>query len=84
VVKELLDMARTRRLAVRLLGMQLSNLGVYQQLSLFDDHEKVDTVIDEIRSRYGFSMVTLGTQLGGVGKTLVGHRGERMARTSSE
>jgi DNA polymerase-4 len=74
VVKELLTAARTRSLPVRLLGMQLSNLGVFQQLSLFDDYEKVSTVVDDIRERYGFSMVTLGTQLGGVGKTLVGRR----------
>ena len=74
VVKELLTMARTRSLPVRLLGLQLSNLGVFEQLSLFDDHEKVGVVIDRIRERYGFSMVTLGTQLGGAGKTLVGQR----------
>jgi hypothetical protein len=52
--------------------MQLSNLGVFEQLSLFDHHEKVSTVVDHIRQRYGFSMVTLATQLGGAGKTLVG------------
>lgn len=74
VVKELLTMARTRSLPVRLLGLQLSNLGVFEQLSLFDDHTRVGAVVDGIRERYGFSMVTLGTQLGGAGKTLVGHR----------
>jgi len=72
VVKEMLAMARTRSLPIRLLGVQLSNLGVFQQLSLFDDRERVGAVIDGIRERYGFSTVTLGTQLGGVGKTLVG------------
>ena len=74
VVKEMLVMARTRSLPVRLLGVQLSNLGVFQQLTLFDDHEKVGAVVDGIRERYGFSMVTLGTQLGGDGKTLAGKR----------
>jgi len=74
VVKELLTSARTRSLPVRLLGMQLSNLGVFQQLSLFDDYEKVDSVVDDIRERYGFSMVTLGTQLGGDGKALVARK----------
>jgi DNA polymerase-4 len=74
VVRELFTMARTRSLPIRLLGMQLSNLGVFQQLALFDDHEKLGVVVDGIRDRYGFSMVTLGTQLGGVGKTLVGRR----------
>ena len=72
VVKEMLTLARTRPLAVRLLGMQLSNLGAFEQLSLFDQHEKVGAVVDGIRARFGFSMVTLATQLGGAGKTLVG------------
>ena len=74
VVKEMLLAARTRPLPVRLLGLQLSNLGVFEQLSLFDSNEKVSTVVDHIRARYGFSMVTLATQLGGAGKTLVGRR----------
>jgi DNA polymerase-4 len=74
VLKEMLAAARTRRTPVRLLGVQLSNLGVFEQLSLFDQHEKAGAVVDQIRARYGFSMVTLATQLGGAGKTLVGHR----------
>ena len=74
IVKEMLTLARTRSLPLRLLGMQLSNLGVFEQLSLFDHHERVSAVVDTIRERYGFSMVTLATQLGGVGRTLVGRR----------
>ena len=74
VVKEMFAAARTRRLPVRLLGLQLSNLGVFEQLSLFDQHERVGVVVDSIRQRYGFSMVTLATQLGGTGRTLVGRR----------
>jgi DNA polymerase IV len=74
VVKEMLTLARTRSLALRLLGLQLSNLGVFEQLSLFDHHERVGAVVDDIRERYGFSMVTLATQLGGLGKTLVERR----------
>ena len=70
----MLAAARTRSLPVRLLGVQLSNLGVFEQLSLFDHHERVGAVVDDIRERYGFSMVTLATQLGGAGKTLVGRR----------
>lgn len=72
VVKEMLMLARTRSLPVRLLGLQLSNLGLFQQLCLFDDRDKVGAVVDDIRERYGFSSVTLGTQLGGAGATLVG------------
>lgn len=74
VVKEMLALARTRPLAVRLLGLQLSNLGVFEQLSLFDQHQKVSAVVDGIRERFGFSTVTLATQLGGTGRTLVGRR----------
>jgi DNA polymerase-4 len=70
VLKEMLAAARTRSLPVRLLGVQLSNLGVFQQLSLFDDHDRLGAVVDGIRARYGFSTVTLGTQLGGPGRTL--------------
>ena len=72
VLLEMLALARTRTLPVRLLGVQLSNLGVFQQLPLFDDHERIGAVVDELRERYGFSIVGLGTQLGGEGKTLVG------------
>ena len=72
ILKEMFTHARTRSLPLRLLGIQLSNLGVFEQLSLFDSHEKVSALVDHIRERYGFSMVTLGTQLGGAGKTLVG------------
>jgi DNA polymerase IV len=72
IVKEMLSLARTRSLPLRLLGIQLSNLGVFEQLPLFDTHDKVSTLVDNIRERYGFSTVTLATQLGGTGKALVG------------
>jgi len=72
VVRELLTAARTRDLPVRLLGLQLSNLGAFQQLALpFDDHDRVSAVVDRIRERHGFAMVKLATQLGGRGR-LVG------------
>ena len=74
IVKEMLAAARTRNLPLRLLGLQLSNLGVFEQLTLFDHTERVSAVVDGIRDRYGFSMVTMATQLGGAGKTLVGRR----------
>src|SRR4029079_4683124 len=74
ILKEMLAPARTRPLAVRLLGVQLSNLGVFEQLSMFDQHENAGVVVDRIREKYGFSMVGLATQLGGAGKTLVGRR----------
>ncbi len=65
---------------MRLLGIQLSNLGVFEQLSLFDSHERISTVVDDIRARYGFSLVGLATQLGGDGKTLVGRRSAGRSR----
>jgi DNA polymerase-4 len=71
VVREMLTAARTRALPVRLLGLQLSNLGVYEQLSLFDQNDKLGAVVDDIRERYGFSLITLGTQLGGARRTLM-------------
>ena len=74
VLKEMLAAARTRPLAVRLLGVQLSNLGVFEQLSLFESHERAGAVVDRIREKYGFSMVGLATQFGGAGKTLAGRR----------
>jgi DNA polymerase-4 len=72
VVKEMLARAKTRSLPLRLLGLQLSNLGAFEQLPLFDQHERVGAVVDDIRARYGFSTVVLATQLRGAGKTLVG------------
>jgi len=72
VVKEMLARAKTRPLPLRLLGLQLSNLGAFEQLPLFDQHERVGAVVDDIRARYGFSTVVLATQLRGAGKTLVG------------
>ena len=72
ILKEMLSAARTRSVAVRLLGIQLSNLGVFEQLSLFHQHEKADAVVDRIREKYGFSTIGLATQLGGAGKTLLG------------
>lgn len=72
VVKEMLVRAKTRPLPLRLLGLQLSNLGAFEQLPLFDQHERVGAVVDGIRARYGFSTVVLATQLGGAGKTLMG------------
>ncbi|MEO5768080.1 MAG: DNA polymerase IV [Polyangia bacterium] len=81
VVKEMLAMARTRSLPIRLLGLQLSNLGVFEQLSLFDPHhEKLSAVVDHIRERYGFSIVTLATQLGGGARTLLGQGQGRVDR----
>jgi DNA polymerase-4 len=55
VVRDLFRQARTRTTAVRLVGLALSNLGVYEQLELFaGEHEPLHSVVDDIRARYGF------------------------------
>jgi len=61
IVKEMLVAARTRSLPIRLLGVQLSNLGVLEQLPLFDRNERVGAVIDRLRARFGFATVSLAT-----------------------
>jgi len=61
IVKEMFAAARTRSLPIRLLGIQLSNLGMFEQLSLFDRNERVGAAIDSIRARFGFASVSLAT-----------------------
>ena len=72
IVKDMLVAARTRSLPVRLLGLQLSNLGMFQQLPLFDRNERVGAVVDSIRARFGFEMVSLATAQGGHGAHVPG------------
>ena len=64
IVKEMFLAARTRPLPIRLLGVQLSNLGMFEQLPLFDRNERIGAVIDDIRSRFGFAKVSLATGRG--------------------
>lgn len=59
VVQELFTKARTRRTAVRLVGVGLSNLDVEDQLSLFKEGEAIDQTVDGIRERFGFDAVRL-------------------------
>ena len=61
IVKEMFMAARTRSLPIRLLGTQLSNLGMFEQLSLFDRNERVGAAVDSIRARFGFAAVSLAT-----------------------
>jgi DNA polymerase-4 len=61
VVLELFRRARTRRSAIRLLGVGLSNLRpAEQQLSLFDDHASLHRVTDRVRERYGYDALHSG------------------------
>jgi DNA polymerase-4 len=64
ILKEMLAAARTRPLPIRLLGVQLSSLGVFEQLPLFDRNERVGAVVDRLRARFGFETVSLATGRG--------------------
>ena len=60
VIRELFDRSRTRRTAIRLLGIALSNLRPYdEQLSLFDDGEPLHRAMDGIRERYGYDALRI-------------------------
>ena len=61
IVKEMFVAARTRSLPIRLLGVQLSSLGRFEQLPLFDRNERVGAAVDSIRARFGFAKVCLAT-----------------------
>ena len=51
IFRHIYERARTRSLRIRLLGLQLSNLGLFQQLDLFDRDARVHDVVDAIRER---------------------------------
>jgi DNA polymerase-4 len=60
VVRDLFYHARTRRTAIRLLGVCLSNLRPQQQqLSLFDQSETLHRAMDRIRTRYGYDALRI-------------------------
>lgn len=63
VVMDLLAAARPRKGSrIRLLGIQLSNLGVFdEQLDLFEGAERLHDAVDEIRSRFGFDILRSGS-----------------------
>ena len=77
ILREMLAAARSRPLPVRLLGVQLSNLGVFEQLSLFDQYEKAGQVVDRIREKYGFGKVMLATQMAGERQGVKGRASRR-------
>ena len=61
ILSELYADARTRASPVRLLGVCLSNLGVFEQLSLFAPDPRLHHTVDDIRQRYGFDSIRLAT-----------------------
>jgi DNA polymerase-4 len=64
-VRRLLDDAWTRKRALRLVGVALSNLsGPSRQLELFGDESRsrfVGPAIDAVRERFGYDAIRLGT-----------------------
>ena len=62
VVRDLYQQARTRKTPIRLLGLALSNLGLFGQLELFGAaNDTLHDVVDDIRKRYGFETMHWGT-----------------------
>lgn len=59
VVTDLYRRAKTKPMAVRLLGVSLSNLARDEQLGLFNDASKLHEAVDVLRARYGFDAVRL-------------------------
>jgi DNA polymerase-4 len=63
VVRELFERNRRRRMAIRLLGIALSNLGYDQQLCLFSD-EPLYKAVDGIRKHHGYEALRLALSVG--------------------
>jgi DNA polymerase IV len=60
VIEGLFTKSRTRRIAVRLLGIRLSNLCAGdEQLTLFHEHEALHRTVDGVRKRYGYEALHL-------------------------
>jgi len=60
VIRELFRRARTRRTAIRLLGIRLSNLRRQgAQLNLFDRGDPLHCAVDRVRQRYGYDSLRL-------------------------
>jgi DNA polymerase-4 len=61
IVREIYERARTRSTPIRLLGLALSNLGVFEQLELFERDHKLHSTVDAIRERFGYDTLRLAT-----------------------
>jgi len=60
VIQQLFRRARTRRIAIRLLGIRLSNLCPHAtQLELFEHGQPLHRAMDSIRQRYGFDALRI-------------------------
>lgn len=64
VVLGLYHKARTRRAAIRLVGIQLSRLGFFDgQFELFDRHTPLYEAVDVIREKYGYAALNSASAL---------------------
>ena len=60
VIRSIFERARRRRTAIRLLGVCLSNLRPFgEQLSLFDQSERLHRTMDGIKKRYGYDALRI-------------------------
>jgi len=60
VIRQLFQRARTRRTAIRLLGIRLSNLRPHSpQLTLFEHSGPLHRTMDSVRKRYGFDALRI-------------------------
>ncbi|HMI93695.1 MAG TPA: DNA polymerase IV [Polyangiales bacterium] len=59
VIHTLFNRARRRRLAIRLLGVALSNLIRDPQLRPFDADEALGRAVDSVRNRYGYDAIRI-------------------------
>ncbi|MEE9385965.1 MAG: DNA polymerase IV [Nannocystaceae bacterium] len=59
IVRELYRRANTTTGKIRLLGVALTNLGPGEQLNLFENQDRLHTVVDHVRARFGFDAVRL-------------------------
>ncbi|HEY0469431.1 MAG TPA: DNA polymerase IV [Polyangiaceae bacterium] len=60
VIRQLFQRARTRRTAIRLLGIRLSNLRPQAaQLSLFEPGEALQRTMDHVRQRFGYDALRI-------------------------
>jgi DNA polymerase-4 len=64
-VVELYRRARTRELPIRLLGVALSKLEPCDQLPLFDGGSRRDVAVDDVRDKFGYDALHLGSTLRG-------------------
>lgn len=60
IVCDLVEASRDPKRRIRLLGVGLSNLGLYdEQIGLFQTGERLHQTVDAIRQRFGFDSIRI-------------------------